>query len=182
LSEIIFPGNSLCIEEEFLPGINVFVENGEIKSTAIGKEEKDLIKRIISVKSKNSKQLVKKESIVFGRVISVKESNALIELISSEKKEEVFAPSYASLMISEISSSYIDSMKSVVRIGDIIKAKVSEINPQGINLKINEPELGVIKAYCINCRQPLHLFDFQLKCTSCAMNQKRKISKDYLIK
>lgn len=181
MSEIIFPGKSLCIEEEFLPGENVFIEEGEIKSTVVGIEEKNNSNREISVKAIKPIKLVKINSIVFGRVINVKDSMALIELIKAENNE-VFAPSYASLMISEVSKAYVDSMKSIVRIGDIIKAKISEINPQGINIRINEPELGVIKAYCIHCRKPLRLFESNLKCTACALTQKRKYSKNYLIK
>ncbi len=181
LSKIILPGNSLCIEEEFFPGSNVFVENGELKSLVVGVEDKDLDKRIFSVKTTKSIKLVKLNSIVFGRVISVKDSNALIELFESES-DEVIVPSYASLMISSVSKNYVDSMKSVVRIGDIVKAKISEVKPQGINVRIDEPELGVVKAYCIKCRTPLRLFGSQLKCTNCAFNQKRKYSINYLIK
>ncbi|MBN2127603.1 MAG: exosome complex RNA-binding protein Csl4 [Candidatus Diapherotrites archaeon] len=181
MSDVIFPGKSLCIEEEFLPGKNVFIENGELKSSAVGKEETDSKNRVVSVKAGKAKEMLKEGSIVYGRVASVKDSNALIELFSAENGE-VLAPSFATLMVSQVSSAYVDSMKSVVRIADIIKAKVSEINPQGINLSINSPELGVIKAYCINCRYPLRLFDSELKCVKCASVQKRKFSKDYLIK
>ncbi|MEM4575406.1 MAG: RNA-binding protein, partial [Archaeoglobaceae archaeon] len=58
----------------------------------------------------------------------------------------------------------------------IIKARVLDPSPK---LAIDEPEMGVIKAFCRSCRGELALIKGKLKCTRCGKEESRKLSNSY---
>jgi len=89
---------------------------------------------------------------------------------------------HAMLPIRNVSRQYVESLRDNFRIGDLIKAKIARAGPLGIDLTTAEPGLGVIKAFCTRCRHPLHLFGRTLKCLGCGHTERRKVSKDYLLK
>ena len=80
-------------------------------------------------------------------------------------------------------NSYVKTLTSLFKIGDIVKCRVAMVSRHTIELETrSSPELGVIKGFCSRCRKPLKLFDQFLKCGSCSNEEQRKLSTEYILK
>ncbi len=180
--EIVVPGEFLTIEEEFSSGKNTFEDNeGNIYSTKVGLKEFDSNEREVSIKENNSmNDLIEVGAIVTGRVLLIKESFAIINIIKAELngKKVVSTFGSAKLMISKVSRMHVKSLRDELKVGDVIKAKVINVTKYGVDLTTSYPEFGVIKAYCSNCRHVLGLFDKSLKCSNCGSIERRKLSNE----
>jgi exosome complex component CSL4 len=184
MGEMVFPGEFLCAEEEFLPDENSFIdEKGNGKSLLVGEKEFDSEQKKVIVSRSNSKIKLSIGATVYGRVVMAKEKMLVVRLFEGEKNgKKISVTGSAGLFIFEVSNAFVDSLKEVARIGDLLKAKVIEVTKQGVDLSIKGPNLGVVKAYCVKCRAPLKLSGRMLKCISCGNIEKRKTSNDYIVK
>jgi exosome complex component CSL4 len=184
LKKNVLPGDFLSTEEEFEPGKNAFAENGEVRSDSIGKAAEDTRQKTVSVEKHMDILPARINDTVVGEVVLVKESSANLDILPEpdEHKRKVLLHSSASLPIRFVSRDYVKNIHDMFKIGDLVKAKIASVKPFGIDLKTNEPELGVIRAFCSRCRQPLHLFGAQLKCLACGSTEQRKLSREYSLK
>ena len=186
LKKVVFPGDFLSKEEEYSLGKNVFVDRkGNICSATVGKAEFNNEFKRVNVEKENKRiELVSKNSIVFGRVKRVKDNFVVIELLKAEEngKKATYLNSTAVIPISSAERGFVKDLSEKFKIGDIVKAKVKEVGLRGIELITEFPELGVIKAFCVKCRKPLHLFGGNLKCLNCGNTETRKLSNDYWLK
>lgn len=75
-------------------------------------------------------------------------------------------------------------MSDAFHIGDIVEAKIHEmLGLSYISLRTVEKDLGVIRALCTKCRNPMAKIGRNLvKCTNCGNIEKRKLSINYIIK
>ncbi len=180
---LVFPGDFLSTEEEFLPGQNAYVsDDGRVLADSVGKPLFDSSKREVSVqKSARIVKAIEPGAIVVGRVILVKDSSVVVELIEAAQEGEPrrILQRNAVIMISKASFDFVKSLSSEFRIGDIVKARVIKQSVYGTDLSTAERLLGVIKAFCVECRSPLHVFGGKLKCTSCGSIETRKLSEEY---
>ncbi|MFH1586449.1 MAG: exosome complex RNA-binding protein Csl4 [Candidatus Diapherotrites archaeon] len=182
--EMVYPGSFLSTEEEFVPGKNAYGdEEGNVTSTTVGEKDLDMETREANVIQKTGEvKPLDVGSIVIARVSLVKDSSAMVEMLSAEKdgEERKILKSYASIPVSNISTEYVRNVKDMFRIGDFVKARVAKVVPWGIDLETRDKGLGVIKAYCVECRKPMELFDGNLKCPGCGASSPRKVSADYV--
>lgn len=182
---VVLPGDFLSTEEEFSPGKNAFDSGGDIYSKVAGIPETDAKRKEIAVKPFSEIRQLKPGSIVLARVSLVKENSVIADLCLEAGATErvVLAPSTAMIPVRNVSQEYVESLKEYFKVGDLIKAKVTKILPDGsIDLCTNEPELGVIKAFCGKCRQPMHLSGTMLRCLNCGASERRKIAKEYYVR
>lgn len=181
---LALPGDFLSTEEEFVAGKNAFDSDGNIYSCSAGTIEADSKTKEISVKPAKEMHAVMPGSIVVGRVDFVKENAVNVEICNVAGGERlVISQSAACLPVRNVSREYVEKLRDCFRTGDLIKARVAKVLPgNNIDLETNYPEFGVIKAFCSRCRQPLHLFGPSLKCLRCGSTERRKISRDYLLK
>lgn len=181
----VVPGDFIAFEEEYLGGNNTFTDDsGNVFSEGIGEALFDNDSRTVNVNLMHPLKKLSVSSTVFAAVNIVKENVVLVRMVFSENKEEreIVAPTGAVIRVANVSRDYVKSLKEEFKIADLVKAKVCEITPFGIQLRTNEPQLGVVRAYCSKCRAPLHLFGGILKCLKCGNSEKRKISRDYILK
>lgn len=182
--EMVYPGSFLSTEEEFVAGKNATEnENGVVSSTCVGVKEFDLKEREVNVKQKT--KIVKpleEGSIVIAVVRLVKQHAALVEMLSAEKNGETrkILGSFARIPVRNISEEFVENVKDMFRVGDLVKARVVELSPWGIDLETRDKDLGVVKAFCIKCRNPMKLLGRDLKCPVCGDSSPRKVSKDYV--
>lgn len=182
---IAIPGDFLSTEEEYMPGKNTYVsEEGDVCSDSLGKSEIDTTEKSISVEKLKNVEILDIGTVVYARVSMLKPNSVFVEVFSAEKdgKKRVVPGAMAAIPVRNISREYVEKLGDFFGIGDIVKAKVSFYATYGLDLKTNEQELGVVKAFCKKCRKPLYLFEKQLKCRSCGSNEHRKISNDYMLK
>jgi len=127
------------------------------------------------------KNIPKKETlqvgdIIFGKVIQTTDKIAIISINTKDKNKVLSPTSSGILFVNNVSSEYIDKLPDLVRKNDIIKAKIIDMDKFIFKLTINEDDLGVIKANCHKCKQPLTITN-HMKCLKCKTEQKRKIPK-----
>ncbi len=180
----VLPGDFLSTEEEFEPGRNAFLDEGDIISDSVGKPVEDGKRKTVSVQSQKPLLVIRRDDIVLGRVETVRDNSVTLSIMPEPagNGKKVLTHGRASLPIRMVSRDYVERLSDMFRIGDWIRAKVAKIEPAGIDLRTDEPGFGVIRAYCTKCRHPLHLFGSQLKCLVCGRTEERKISEDYSLK
>ena len=185
-SNVVMPGDFLSTEEEFTPGLNAFSnDEGRVLSDSIGLPLFNIQKHEVDVDKKSrTVKIAGIGNVVFGRIMLVKDNMVVLELISAECNGEPrrLLQSSGTIMVSRVSNNYVKRLDDEFRIGDWVKAKIVESNSYGIELTTSEPSLGVIRAYCINCRQELGMFSGKLKCTGCGSLEHRKTATDYSLK
>ena len=185
-SKLVYPGEFLGYEEEFLAGNNAFSDDeGRIYSDSVGFKNEDAEGHEVSVESmKKELRILEKGCIVLGVVSLVKMHGVVIELKSAELNgvKRVVHDRMASLAVFNISREYVKSTEDMFRVGDIVKARVIDVSNYGIELETKAPEFGVVKAFGIKSRMPLHLIAGNLRDPLTGATETRKISSEYLLR
>jgi exosome complex component CSL4 len=171
--KIVFPGEAITTEEEYSAGTNAFAQNGVIKSSTTGEIILDDTTKEASVRGKKILELERGDTVT-GKVMLVKESQAVIELLSAENNKKITGVKTAQLPVRNVSTEYITELKKIIKVGDIVRAKIDSISPLAIDLITNEKGLGIIKAYCTNCRKEMEYSNQKLMCINCGSIEERK--------
>jgi exosome complex component CSL4 len=176
----VLPGELVGTTEEFRSGQGTTVSGGDIYSTATGNVIIDRKARIVSVRPNTlTPNILKVGDIVYGKITDVRESGAMVEIAGIEGKEsrEIVNVRLGDVHVSNVRDSYVKRLSDEFRPFDIIRARV--IDAERMRLTTAEDSLGVVKAYCSNCRGELVLEGKKLKCPVCNMTETRKISTEY---
>lgn len=176
------PGDQLGVIEEYFPGENVVNDNGTLLSAVTGKVNRDEDKHEISVKSTiKTPPKLEKGDIIVGRIDGVRDSICFVDMVRKLGDLDRDLPTSASgtIHISNVSNDYIESMQDQFRIGDIIRARVTDVTKEYVDLSTEGKSLGVVAGYCVKCRSRLQRKGNKLKCPECNHTEKRKISKYY---
>lgn len=170
----VFPGDKVGNVEEYMAGEGVYEESSELFASVAGLLRKR--DKIVSVESFKKIPELKKGDIVVGRVVDVRNSFAMIEI--ARKKGEDRDLAYTGLGMLHISNvgEKIDNISNAICYFDIVKARVIDTSPR---LSIQEKEMGVLKAYCTQCKSELKFENRKLKCPNCGREERRKISESY---
>jgi len=181
---VVVPGETLGVIEEFIPIDNIYTQNGYLISSIVGRPSYNLKEHTLSViPLKANKPLVpKKNDIVYAQVIRVKENIAFLAIYEIEGKGVIQVPFSGILYIAHISSTFIKDIYDVVRLGDIIRAKVISNRGPPFMVTTKGREFGVVYALCPYCMTPLRKRGLYLYCMKCKRTSKRKVSSLYLIK
>jgi exosome complex component CSL4 len=176
--EIVTPGELVGIEEEFLGNEKTVADNGNIYSLVLG--EKKIIDRQMQVYSPKFARMLKEGDLVIGRVTDLYDSVSLI-VIENEKKlgeRAAIGGTYTYMRITELvrGGGYVQNFRQYIKIGDIVKAKVIEVNPLGTYLTIAEDQLGVVASYCSQCHTQLTERGRLLICPECGNKENRKLA------
>jgi len=117
-------------------------------------------------------------SVVSGQVLDVKSKKAILRISQIEKKS--LSGFFTGILhISDVSPSYVDTMLSVCKTGDIMKAKVISDKNRTFYLSTAEENLGVIYAFCSRCGHVLQLGKQGMRCSRCGNVERRKVPPDY---
>ncbi len=137
--------------------------------------------RVVSVKPNTiTPNILKVGDVVYGRISDVRESGgAMVEVAGIEGKEnrEIVSVRTGDIHVSSVRDSYVKRLADEFRPSDIVRAKVVDV--ERMRLTTAEDSLGVVKAYCSNCKGELVLEGKKLKCPVCNMTETRKISTEY---
>ena len=176
----VMPGDDVCVIEEFMPGIGTYEDRGIVKAALIGITQVNMNSRTVSIKPLTKElRLPSRNDVVIGIVVLVKDEYSLVKILTDSSGVKYQTPFTAILHISQVSNKFVRSLYDVVRVGDLVKAKVlNDFIPY--NLTIKEPKLGVVMAFCGKCGQVLKPKDNELlTCPICGNSEKRKVSIDY---
>ncbi len=182
VEEPVVPGEFLTTEEEFVPGFGTFIDDGSVYSSNIGDVEKDTSKREIRIKVLTRIPiLMKRGAVTYGRIAQVSDNVAIVDVIPIKKGQFVYLPRGTThlLPVSEVKRGFVKTMKDEFKVGDIVKVKIIEMRPTGVILTTKSSELGVVEAFCTQCRHPMVLKKGKLICPNCGNEERRKLSIEY---
>jgi len=175
----VVPGDRLGVIEEFTPGPGTYVEHGTIHSKVTGCTLLDMLNKKVSVyplvQAANVPQV---GSMVSGQVLEVESKKAVLRILQVGKRS-LSGFFTGVLHISDVSPSYVDTMFSVCKTGDIMRAKVISDKNRTFYLTTAEKNLGVIYALCSQCGNVLLLGKRGMRCSRCGNVESRKVSPDY---
>jgi len=176
----VLPGYLIGTSEEFIPRNGTYLEGGNIYSTASGIVNINKKERSISVTPvTNTPPHLQAGDIIIGQVTDVKDSVALVEIagIKGKGEREIVNAEQAAIHVSNVKDAYVKDLYYEFAPFDIVKARVLDL--RNMRLSTVNKELGVMKAYCGNCRTVLKVDNNKLKCPKCERTETRKLSSDY---
>ncbi|MEZ0345079.1 MAG: exosome complex RNA-binding protein Csl4 [Infirmifilum sp.] len=183
-SDVKVPGDVLGVEEEYLPGGGVFVEQGYLKAKVLGRPYVDPIHHILEVKAVKATVLpLSPRDVVYASVEFIRDPVVHVKIFYVENKNVVLGqPVSGVLTSSNISTSRVKNLYEVVGYGDVLRAYVAEPGGPPYLLAIKGRDFGVILARCPKCLSPMRLRGLRLVCPACGSKSKRKISSRYLLR
>jgi exosome complex component CSL4 len=176
----VLPGDLIGTSEEFIPRNGAYLEGGNIYAAASGIVNINKKERSISVTPvTNTPPHLQVGDIVIGQVTDVKDSVALVEIagIKGKGEREIVNAEQAAIHVSNVKDAYVKELYYEFAPFDIVKARVLDL--RNMRLSTVNKELGVMKAYCGNCRTVLIIDSGKLKCPKCERTETRKLSSDY---
>lgn len=180
-SEIVFPGDELGVAEQFMPGEGTYEEDGMVYAARMGVPELDpaSFQAIVHPRT-NVPATLTEGDLVIGRVVSLKKSFVSVEVKAKadEPDRELPGTGRGTLHISKISPDYLDQIEDAFRIGDLIRARVIDVDPS-IQLLTKDDELGVLVARCPKCRTVMEPRGKGLVCPECEWKSRAKMAADY---
>lgn len=145
----IEPGTPLAASEELLPGLNTYDDGTEIRSAVFGREVIDPNTMTVHVRpAGKSVAAVERGDIIIGRVNFTKPDLASVQVLAVRGKEgrSLLLQVEATLRVANVDNRYINELSDVIKVGDIIRAKVIGTRG-GPQLATDKPDLGVVKAF-----------------------------------
>jgi len=139
--------------------------------------EKQELQKILS-KAKQ-KECIDIGDTVYGKIVSVTDKMAYVDVTETDGNKVLCPSNTGILFVNAIENGYIEKASDLIKKGDIIKARVTDANKFGLKLTTADRNMGVIRAVCTACKEPLklNLASQELKCLKCKSIQTRKIAK-----
>lgn len=177
--DFVMPGQKIGVIEMYLSGPGTYEENGIIYASITGKVRIDQReKRVYIVPKEDKMSLPKYGDIVVGRISMVRKQMTIADITNKLG----FYPTTdfeGMLHISQVSSSYLDSLSDAFKTGDIIRAEIMNDEVIPFHIHTAAPNLGVILATCSECGEVLKLEGRRLQCPVCRNIERRKVANDY---
>lgn len=179
--DFVLPGFELGFSEEYIPGDGAHEDDGKVYASTTGIMNVDMNERKISVLPKTSVPTIPKDGdIIIGKIFDVKQQVAIVDILKTKGVKRGLPGNLSgSIHISNVRNSYVEELSRELGAGDIIYARVSNVNRRPIQLTMVDKDLGVIKAFCDRCNKALVLDGQKLKCQECGKEESRRMAKDY---
>lgn len=177
--QFVIPGQPLGVIEEFTPGEGTYVEQGKIYANISGQTLLDIQNKTVSIYPLvRAAKVPKVGSIVTGQVTNLQSKTAVVRVfrIGNESLSGVFT---GLLYISDVSGSFVDSIRDAFKSGDTIRARVISDKNRVYHLSTAEKNLGVIYAPCSQCGHILVQKQYRMLCPKCGRIEKRHTAADY---
>jgi len=174
--KILLPGDYVGPGEAYEASASTYVDKDEVYASTMGVLKEG--ERGLSTRFK--KLQLERGAVVYGMVISVFENFAIVILAAEKSPEGKFAGvDEGKILVKNASREYTRSMRDAFKVGDIVRAKVTEIDGDTAMLTTAFPEYGVIKAFCSRDKTPLDKEGRDLVCPLCRNRERRKLANDY---
>jgi exosome complex component CSL4 len=184
-SDPILPGESVASIEEFEGGKNTYIDNGLIRSAAVGHKVLDFKRRTVRIEQKNPPILPKLGDILVGYVEMLFSSMMSIRVlyINDTKSTSGFS-AISSVKIGSSGGGWSRDRgdrrgRTIFRVGDILRGRVVSLLNSTIHITIEEKEFGVVYTTCFNCGGDTVPVNKSVKCIECGVVEERKLTSDY---
>ena len=176
----VLPGDKLAVSEEFLPGQHTYDNSGSIRALVAGSVFRDMKNMEISVKPAAEPELIKVDDWVTGRVEATPSNSATVHIffLNGKPTHKDFS---GMLSLRSLSGGGRGARRTTpVKLGDIVRCRVTSLRNGIIHLAVDEPDMGVVSALCGNCGRPLLRGSAtKVKCDECGNVEERKLAKDF---
>jgi exosome complex component CSL4 len=175
---VALPGDFLAFPEEFLPGKNTYEQEDSVRASLPGRIERDFSKREVAVRPSTVAKKPTVGDVVVGQVEAAMTSTAGVR-ISYLNGVETLAGFPGTIFTRSERGGRGGERRTYVKLGDVVRARVtSTLN--GMNqLSIDEPHLGVIAAMCSICGATLLRGEGRARCDQCGNVEDRKFADDF---
>ncbi|MEM2855587.1 MAG: exosome complex RNA-binding protein Csl4 [Candidatus Nitrosocaldaceae archaeon] len=168
----VYPGDRLATIEEFEGKEGTYEDDGIVRASITGKAIYDIKSRTITVIPFSTNVNMPKHGDIVKGLITMA-TPTMIEmriLYINNNKEEV-----------NLSAIYYSKTKkdTQFRVGDLVRASVTNILNSFIHVTFRNKRLGVIYTRCHLCHGKMVRIDNALKCTECNTRDERKLAEDY---
>lgn len=176
---LVFPGEEVAVEEEYVAAEGTFAENGIIYASQIGELELNDEEYVAKVHSYNPPNVLEVGDIVFAIVADIRNTMATADVVGKVGNDRTLGgETYATIHVSKISPGYTDDVSKELRKGDYIRARVTAVKP-ALQLTTKDDRLGVIRSYCSTCKTQMEKKGNGLFCPECKYSCPRKLATDY---
>ena len=176
---LVLPSEEVATVEEFIGGKGTYEENGKIFVSTAGELVLDREEMKAEVKPFKPLAKIQKGDEVFAVIRDMRSAMITARAIAIVGLERALTgEDLLSLHVSKVSSEYVKDVTRHFRIGDIIRAKVISHKPS-LQIATDGQRYGVLKSYCMKCRQPLTMGKAKLECKDCKRFETRKTASDY---
>ncbi|WP_449461601.1 exosome complex RNA-binding protein Csl4 [Tardisphaera miroshnichenkoae] len=177
---LLLPGFYISTIEEFSAKSGAYEDGGGVYSSKVGLPEYDRMEHYVSVKPfkiSAPERLILGASYV-GLVSDVHKNFAQLTIFSKDQLGRP-VPFSALLHVSRGGVRRARAATELVKPGDVVMVKLIT-NWVPLQVSMEGPELGVVRASCSRCGAPLTWdHDGVLKCHTCGHREIRKVSVDY---
>jgi exosome complex component CSL4 len=181
-SSPILPGEQIAFIEEFEGGKNTYINNGSVRSAAVGTKVYDFKRRVVKIDQKNSPRLPKIGDIVIGYIEMLFGSMFSVRILYvNDKKSEAGFSAIASTRLGGGGGRDRGDRRArlIFRVGDIIRGRVVSLLNSTIHITIDDKEFGVLYTLCFNCGGDTVKLNNAVKCIECSVFEERKLTNDY---
>ena len=172
------PGDMVGVIEEFNPSSNVYQENYNIRSKILGKIKVDQETRAVTVIPKAQlKGIPKIGDEVMG--IVEQSQSGLVMIKIKEINGKSVQSEFMGLIILRAQQFDRDRRRIVIKLGDLVRAKVISLLNNVIHLSIDGESYGVLQTVCSFCGGQVQQIGHRILCTQCKMVDERKLAEDF---
>jgi exosome complex component CSL4 len=178
--EITTPGQELSTTEEYVSGKNTLEEDGKILAAINGLVQKDEKNLVMSVRKIKPRVFPQPGDVVYGQVVKLDQRFAIVSIAAICRTDDdlMYYHGDSNLRLGE-SGNRRDVGRNLLRIGDLVRARVVKIFRGTPDISITGKHYGVLKTLCDRCRNPMVLKNGTLYCDNCEKTDLRKIADDY---
>jgi len=163
------PGDKIAIIEEFGTGENTFDDGQSIRSLVIGTSEFDKTNRIAKINEVRRPAVAQVNDIVTGNISALMNNMFAINILYINGKS-----THSGLEC--ICQARGAKKRILVRVGDIVSAKIISHLNGVVHATISEPDLGVLFTQCVKCGAKVISMGSSIKCIDCGYIEERKLS------
>ena len=163
------PGDKIAIIEEFETGENTFDDGQAIRSLVIGTSEFDKTNRIARINGMRKPAVAKVDDFITGNISALMNNMFAINILYINGKQ-----THSGLEC--ICQAKGAKKRILVRVGDIVTAKIISHLNGVIHATISDPELGVLFTQCNKCGAKVISVGSSIKCIDCGYIEERKLS------
>jgi exosome complex component CSL4 len=179
LKKIALPGETLATPEEFLPGKNVYEQDGSLKALLVGNVVRDMKNMEIRVDPLAERRTPLVGDFVTGQVEAVQSSSANMKIYYLNGKQTLGGFS-GTIFLRDERGGGRGMRRTQLKLGDIVRAKVVSLLNGIIQLSIDDHHAGVMFGLCGNCGRPLTRADgSRARCLECGNVEDRKFADDF---
>lgn len=179
--KLVLPGEHLASAEEVIPGENTYTENDEVYSSSFGELRESERKADVGWEKARRISSPHIGMDLYCVVRKTSATKAFLDCVPAADLEKTGSRMDISavLPVQNIRSGRVREVRDELRAGDVIKAKISKVVRDDVDVSIFGNEYGVVKAFCSECRNGMVLKGDTLICSNCEREEKRKLSDEY---